>query len=131
MATHLQGRTGAVDEGATPLGQVVFSALVAALGRPTAPLTGPIAKQLNKRLTNLTDFLNRDLRGWDKNKISQQAFLRMLFRLLASDLKNRNVTPTLGILITNMQRLPEVFDASFPGYREAGIAHIIFDQFTY
>ena len=133
MAGHLLGAaTGGSNDGAGTVGQAVFNALSAALGLPISyqsfNLTSA-AKQYDKKLPELLKFLNGSFEGWDKNKVTQEAFLRMLFGLLADDLKEREVTPSIGIMISNMSRMPEVFDSSFPLYRESGLGKVILKKF--
>lgn len=118
------GLLGANVKGPSPLGQAIYSALGAVTGaaRPYASLTPALKKQFEGNLAIWETFLNNELVGWDRNKLRRDALLRMLFSLLKDDLEKRGVSPTMGILISNMGRIQETFDASFPGYREAGIA---------
>ena len=51
-----------------------------------------------------------------------------LVSLLADDLKRRKVNPTVGIILANLGRLPEVFDNAYPDYRKSGLAWIIFTK---
>lgn len=133
MAGHLLGAaTAPIDEGAGTANQAIFNALVAALGLPLAyssfNLTSS-AKLFEKKLPSLIEFLNVNFKGWDAKKVTQLAFLRMLFGLLVDDLKEREVTPSMGILISNMGRIPEVFDNAFPFYRESGLGKVILKKF--
>lgn len=128
MAGHLLGQLGAVqgpqNVGATLLADMTFTALGAALGHPRPYQTySPTAKrQFEAKIPTLISFLDGNFKGWDRTKNVKIAFLQMIFGLLVKDLRGRGVNPTIGILITNLQRVPEVFDNSFPGYRESGIA---------
>jgi hypothetical protein len=126
----LGAATGATEPGAGPLGETVFSALGAALGLsvPFAALPSDIARRFKNSLPPLVTFLDTNFDGWQANKITQLAFLRMLFGLLVDDLKRRGVNPMIGIIIVNMVRLPEVFNAAFPGYLEAGLGGVILKQ---
>jgi len=133
MAGHLLGAaTVAPEAEADTVGQGIFDALVAALGLPLAYSSFTLttsAKTFDKKVPGLVKFLNTSFPGWDAKKVSEQAFLRMLFGLLVDDLKEREVTPTLGILIANISRVPEVFDNSFPMYLESGLGKVILKKF--
>ncbi len=128
VAGHLLGgATGANPNGGATLGQTVFEALQATLGRamPYSGLSARTNQRLSNRLPDLTKTLDQHFRGWDSNKVAQIAFLRMIFGLLAQDLKNRGVTPTFGIMIVNLNRVQEVVQNAFPDYLEAGLGRII------
>lgn len=118
------GRVGNVEQLSHPLGLIVFNALTATLGltMPYAQYSPTSARQFEKRLPELISFLDKYFAGWAASRNRQLAFLRMLFELLYNDLVSRGVKPTLGIMIVNIGRMAEVFDAQFPGYRHAGIA---------
>lgn len=118
----LGAATGRSKNQPTVDSSLFFDALGAALGQPVFGFNPTIRLRFDKALPALTSFLDTDFKGWDANKVGQIAFLRMLFNLLVKDLKERGVPPTLGIIVNNMPRIPEVFDAAFPGYRESGIA---------
>lgn len=128
----LGGRLSNAAVTATPLAAPLFGALcdavnaTAALSNMTGTTTG---KTFEKHLPGTTKFLDHHFKGWDDNKLVQLAFLRMLTELLRDDLKERGVTPSLGILISNLGRLPEVFDNGYPGYLEAGMGSLILKHF--
>lgn len=127
MAGHLLGATAANGPGANPIGRIVFEALAAALGltMPYSSYSPTATRQFEKRLPQLLAFFSDEFKSWDSNKVLQTAFLRMMFELLVDDLKERNVTPTVGILVTNMPRLREVFDNAFPNYLACGMGPMI------
>lgn len=132
IASLLNGPTAAHDKGATELTLAVFNALQATVGQPTAYKTfaqTTAAKHLQKRLPDMGTFLNANFSGWDKNKVGQQAFLQMLFGLLADDLKSRGVKPTLGIMVNNLGRLAEAFNDAFPGYLTGKMGALILKRF--
>lgn len=132
--TLLQGRTGAIGTADHGLTQHAFTALAATLGQPTAYKTfacTEAGKRLQKRLPEFEVFLDKAFEGWGRNLISQQALFQMLFGLLADDLSSRGVRPTLGIMVMNLGRLPEVFDAQFPGYRQAGLGKMVLKGFQH
>lgn len=58
-------------------------------------------------------------------KAAKKALTKHLLSLLASDLHSKNVPVSLGTLITNLERLAQVFDTAYPGYRSSGLAHLI------
>ena len=133
MCGHLLGgHTAAQNLPATGPSQAVFNALVAALGLPMGYQSFSAlnaAKHFENRVGTLVLFLNDHFKGWDDHKITQQAFLTELFRLLADDLKNRGVNPSVGVMVINMRRIPEVFDSCFPGYRQSGAGYMIMERF--
>lgn len=132
VAGQLLGAAGATPQSGTGQTAQIFDALAGALCL-TVPYTSfdvtSTARKFDAQLPDLTVFLNVQFSGWDKNKLTQLAFLKMLFGLLADDLKGRGVAPTLGIMVVNLRRLPEVFDNAFPGYREAGLGKMILKNF--
>lgn len=128
MTNHLLG--GHTGPQARPGGMVapmVFDALASALGVITAysNYNHAVFKQLDQRMPGLVVFLNANFKGWDRNKITQLAFLKMLFGLLIDDLKDKRVTPTVGILIINIPRIPEVFEKAFPNYLKTGLGKLV------
>lgn len=127
----LGGRVSNVGAGASPVAVTVFDALVTTLGVFTtlATYTPVVTRQFEKRLPALEAFLGEKINLWKEGKVTQMAFLRMIFGLLADDLKNRGVVPTVGIMIVNMGRIPEVFDDAFPGYIESNMAAVILKRF--
>lgn len=128
----LAGATGAsASSGAVPLAPMIFDALVSAVGATTAYSSySPTAtRQFEKRVPDLTKFLDAHFTGWDNNKVGQIAVLRMLFGLIADDLRGRGVNPTIGMLVVNMGRIAEVFENAFPGYLESGIASVVLKNF--
>lgn len=128
----LGAATGVLTKPASPLALTTFAALAGAVASPMPYASfnaTSAARKFDAYLPDMTAFLNVQFSGWDKNKVSQQAFLTMLFGLLADDLKSRGVAPTLGIMVVNLKRLPEVFDNAFPNYREAGLGKMILKRF--
>lgn len=130
---HLLGApTGPFDAAWPPAYQITFDALASALGAAISyasianTKTGALFK---KRMPEFTQFLDNHFKGWDGNKVTQIAFLRMLFTLIKDDLEKRNVTPSLGMIVSNMIRIHSVFDGAFPGYLEAGAGHLILGKF--
>jgi hypothetical protein len=55
-------------------------------------------------------------------KVQEASLNSFLLWLLADDLKALKVPVTLGSISSNLGRVPEVFDRSFPDYRESGLA---------
>lgn len=124
------GHTAAFEPGAGTLAASLLNALCAAVNATVSPanLSGTATgKTFNKHLPAVTKFLAAHFKGYDDNKLVELAFLRLLADLLADDLKGRGVTPTIGILVTNLTRLPEVFDNAYPGYLAAGMGSFILD----
>lgn len=82
-------------------------------------------KMLLEREPELSKFFNLHFRGWNDNKVQSLAFLMMMLELLSDDLKERGVSPTFGIMVLNLNRLPEVFRNAFPGYLENYMGYFV------
>lgn len=125
--TLAKGRTGAFDQGAGQVGQPIFDALVTALGRATPynRLTARLRQQFDAKSAELTTVLDRDFPGWNKNRVLQTAFLRMLFDMLRGSLLAQKLNPTVTTMIAHMHRVPVVFDKEFPGYRDNKLGGLI------
>jgi hypothetical protein len=73
----------------------------------------------------VVSFMNE---GWPGlSKVATMALMTYLLELLVSDLKGRGVPVSLGAVVSNLGRLPEVFDNNFPGYAEAGLCGLVFN----
>ncbi len=132
-ASLLGGRIANVAVPASPLAAPIFEALsVAANATVTLEnLSGTTAgKGFAKYLPAVTKFLDAHFEGWAYNKLVQSAFLSMLMELLRDDLKERGVKPTLGVMVNNLGRLPEVFDNAYPGYLEARMGGLVLQHFS-
>jgi hypothetical protein len=128
MAAHLLGAQGSVSNGGTPDAPLLFEALSGQLngimGWPYVAATKQ-GKLLQQRAPEVTKFLTKHFRGWDKNKITQLAIMQLMISLLREDLKERGVQASFGILVANLNRLPEVFSNAFPGYLESGMGPLL------
>jgi hypothetical protein len=63
---------------------------------------------------------------WPKlTKVQEVAMTKFLVARLADDLKARKINVSVGSLSRMIGTIPEIFDACFPGYREAGMAHLV------
>lgn len=51
--------------------------------------------------------------------------MRLLWRMLADDLKRRQIPVSLGSMILNMGRVAEAFESAFPGYLDSGLADLV------
>jgi hypothetical protein len=130
--TLLGGRVGNVEPPASPLAAALIQALGEAINAPVplSNLTGTTTgKTFQKHLPAIGKFLDAHFSNWSTNKLTQAAFLHMLMELLRDDLKERGLTPSLGIMVTNLGRLPEVFDNAYPGYLEAGLGDMVLRHF--
>ena len=130
----LNSRTGPKGQALTAQAAPFFNALQAALGSamPYSALANTShATRFHNNVLPLTRYLNRQFPGWDKNKISQLAFLTMLFGLVIADLKSMELTPSTGMLISHMLRIPTLLDAAFPDYVQGGLASIILKRFQH
>lgn len=130
--TLLGGHTGAFAGPAGTLAAPIFEALGGAVNAAVSlqNLSGTTAgKTFDKYLPAVTKFLDAHFDGWTHNRLVQSAFLRLLMELLRDDLKARGVNPSVGVMVSNLARLPEVFDNAYPGYLEAGMGAVVLDHF--
>lgn len=61
----------------------------------------------------------------DLTKVAKLAMMSFLLEALIDDLKGRGVPVSLGTVTFNLSRLPEIYDLIFPGYRQAGLSHLV------
>lgn len=130
--TLLGDRTSAITAPAPPLAAELVSAVSGACNAMVSHQTlagTTTGKTFDKHLPAITKFLDHHFDGWSHNKLVQAAFLSMLIELLKDDLRARGVNPSVGVLVGNLGRLPEVFDNAYPGYLEAGMGHVILNHF--
>jgi len=127
-ASLLKGRTAALPAGAGLVHQTTLNALLATVGAtqgaPKALLT-----KFNAKLPGLTRFLDENFPGWGKNRVTQEAFLRMLFGLLHDNIKSIGLTPSLGVMINHLGRMHEVVEDAFPNYLASGMGPVILKRF--
>jgi hypothetical protein len=71
----------------------------------------------------LADFVSRCFGNISKTE--EVSLYNLLFDLLITDLKKRGAPLTVSVLAINANRLPEVFERSFPGYISSGLAHVV------
>jgi hypothetical protein len=57
--------------------------------------------------------------------VGRLGLLRYLLGLLAEDLRVRGIPVMTGTMVRELPNLPSLFDRCFPGYREAGLSHLI------
>jgi len=131
MATSLLAGCVGVASNKGTAQQTTFDALAATISRPMpySSLTPALAKHYEANFPNLIIFFDRHFKGWDSNKITQTGFLRMIFGLIAADLKGREAIPSVGSLIYNLPRIYEIVDNAFPGYLKANMGHMILKMF--
>lgn len=128
VTSLLKGRTGDTENGVGHPTGLLFEALSSHLQAIAPWSTVARTKSGKLMLTKeplLTHFFNQHFRGWDENKVLSLAFMRMMLELLSDDLKERSVNPTFGIMVLNLNRLPEVFRYAFPGYLENHMGYIV------
>jgi hypothetical protein len=129
----LGGRLGNVAVEATPQAQIIFDALTGAIGSTMAYKALPTAqaRAFNKRVVQLNHFLTDEVGLWKENRITQLAFLRMMFGLIVSDLTTRlvPVQTSMGIMIMHIGRIPVLFDQAFPGYRQSNMMGLVLSKF--
>lgn len=59
------------------------------------------------------------------SKTERLALARMLLHSLVANLRKRGLTPSIGLIATNIDSFPELFETAFPGYKANGIAHLV------
>jgi len=59
------------------------------------------------------------------NKVQLYTMMIYLAEMLRDYLRDRKVPVTVGTLAVNLGSLPQAFDENFPGYRTAGLAHLV------
>jgi hypothetical protein len=77
-------------------------------------------KQWQKNLHEVESFYEKLFPNM--TKVQEAAVNSLLLQLLVDDLKYLKVAITIGIVSSNLGRVPEVFDRAFPGYRQSGMA---------
>lgn len=73
----------------------------------------------------IQDFLTKEFNGHIKDKRDKVALCRLLISTLCDELRERDIPLGYGTVASNISRLSEVFDRSFPGYLQCGMAHIV------
>lgn len=76
-----------------------------------------------KHAPGVVSFIDQTYPG--ASKVAKMAILQVLLDALIDDLKQRGVTITLGTLVSNLSRLPEIYDTCYPDYRKSGMAGVI------
>lgn len=133
MAAHLiAGRAAPQSNQASALAALCYDALSGPLNvtQPYATMAGTKwGKQFEKKVPDLAKWLDQHFEGWNNNKVSQLAFLRMLFTMMANDLKRRNLPRSLAIAVTNLEQIPRIVENAFPGYLDSGLGKVILKNF--
>ena len=127
----LGGPTGPLNAGGTVIAPVMFEALARALPLAISPLNVPsqTMRLYNERAAQIVLWLNENFTDWNTKKVTELAFLTSLFDLLIKDLRKNKITPTLGVVITHMIRIPKVFDDAFPGYIKSRMGNLVLKHF--
>lgn len=131
-ASLLNGRVSNISNEGVTVRQTIFDALAVTIARPMPYASMPLAlaKQYEAYFPDLVIFFDKHFKGWDSNKITQTGFLRMIFGLIAADLKARKVPLSIGAIISNLPRIYEIVDNAFPDYLEANMGDLILKIFT-
>jgi hypothetical protein len=58
-------------------------------------------------------------------KVIRLALFKTCIGLVIDHLRSRDVPVTFGTVWVDLVRVPELFDAQFPGYRDAHLGHLI------
>lgn len=111
-----------------------------------AQLFGALQRVLSVQLNYPTFLKTKNGRLWAKNappvvsfieatwggqrRVSEFALMAYLLELLVDDMRLWQAPITVGSMTVNLQRIPQVFDTAFPGYRQGGLAHLILEKLS-
>ena len=56
-----------------------------------------------------------------EKRISRLAMIRFLILMLIRNLDNQSLPLRIGVITTNLSRIPDIVDRAFPGYLESGL----------
>lgn len=61
-------------------------------------------------------------------RLIEGALYRLIIDLVVTDLQKRlGHQPSIGMVITNLGRVPQLYDNAYPGYRESGISRLVLE----
>ncbi len=60
-----------------------------------------------------------------RSQVTKMAVLRFLLEALRDNLKAGQIPVTVGTMVTHLGRIPQVFETSFPDYRESGMTDLV------
>ena len=104
----------------------LIEAIWAASGQHTSRVIGRTFKlAFNKNATAALSFMEDSFKPSLDNKVLALGAMRYLLSLLADDLKAKKIPVSPTTLVINLGRLPEVYEAAFPGYIQSGLAGLI------
>ncbi len=63
----------------------------------------------------------------EASKVAKGAITAVLLDMLIDDLAGMGVTPTMSSVATGLERIPQLVDRAFPGYRKSGMTHLILE----
>ncbi len=66
----------------------------------------------------------------DASKVAKGAITAIMMDFLVDDLKGQQIPVTLATMAAGLERIPQLFDAAWPGYRRAGAAHLILNAIS-
>ena len=129
--TLLRPRTVALPAGADLVRQTILSALVGTVGHNIHSISLPdrVMKQFNAKVPKLINFLDSNFHGWAAKKVTQEAFLRMLFGLLHDNIKEMGLCVSIGVMVNHLGRIHEVVEDAFPDYLGSGMGQVILKRF--
>jgi hypothetical protein len=128
-ADSLLGPQGAPNEApATPLLDVLQRALGLRLRHGFT--TAATYKHYKRGETAVVEFVAKAFPTACDNRVTYNGVLSLMMDCLLDDLKERGVPISLGTVCSNLERMPEVFKAAFPGYIEGGLSDVILQRVT-
>lgn len=118
---HLLQGKGSTDRGAIALYEIIAKGVGSSMpfGRVPAALQASLAASA----PGFEAFTNEVWPG--HTRIQHIVIARELLRLLAGDLHERQVPVSVSAIIKNLGRIQDVFDESYPNYRQAGLGALI------
>jgi hypothetical protein len=111
----------------SPFEDLVYSSLMTTLGKrvPYRQFVESAHGKAYKRDISFTEqFFEPLLRGTPR--VVNNAFMRNVWRLAAEDLQRRNIPVGINSMAYSVSRLPDIFNAAFPGYVDSGAVNLIF-----
>ena len=88
-------------------------------------MASPVGKTFNKNAPVALGFMTDVFEVAMGSKTSAIGLMRYLLGLLVADLKVKKVPVTRNSIVSNLIRLPEVFENAYPGYIQSGVAKLV------
>jgi hypothetical protein len=111
-------------QAASPVALSLFEAIKLACGStmPYSRLKGAVWAKCAAEANMFIDTTWPNING---NKLVRMGLERLLISLLIEDLREKGVKVTVGSIVCNLGRLPEVFDQNYPDYRQNQLQSLV------